>query len=975
MITEQLEDLDFDDLQEQDEEIYATPAEELPQEERELTINTAHLSDKTIIDIAQEDSPTLGVADRFMNTGQIEQGSLTPPSDAEPTSALTANTVDTLFDPEPQDEMTSPQVEHHRTLLSHVTSMREPSPATPPSTQIVIPAESSVSDKDDMESIQIMLGETPIYEQADTMNALLSRGLDDFSDSHDKNGNRWSASSWTSSIRSKDRHSIDHEKDTPMDSINEHSPPRNGESAHISMSTTVSSLNTQPWSPEPSSTLSPRSTLDSDGYNTISRVYDHYHDPNLISPEAISDFQQRLATQSPNLARAGGWDPKKVTQLYLQNLARTKHARANPVPEPLRFANKSAAETSTQLPLIETAVADKGPSEFLENPMQKTTQNGHHKTPSTDTLEVASQLNAQRASLNQREDWANTSPSFLDWIGHHGADTPTEETSPPTFLSGKGRVGDPDTSDITNKQRRHTPRTSSDGRPQLPVIQQTEGGLGIDIHVESPHDKDQPIAKSHPTVPDESYSSPPRLTSVNKLFSSRPIEKPSSSSPGPLSRSRAPTIDTGTGPKTSIESLPPRGSGESNRQNGAVKVPAPRPGSMSKPPEHPNSEVHPEVPESSVRTASVSTDQKRLNRRRHIIKELVDTEHSFGQDMKVVDDIYKGTSNGLVISAEDVKILFGNSDQIVAFSTSFLDALKQAAKSAYVLPKSRRWRSKRDSSATSASGFTDDQSSVNGAELGDDEKDRKTFIGEAFLSHMTNMEKVYADYLKNHDAANQKLQVLQKSDKVQVWLNECRTYAHDLTTAWNLDSLLVKPVQRILKYPLLLKELCEVTPDNHPDFAALDVAAREMVGVSVRINEMKKRADIVEQVTGAVRKRKDSDGRVGITKAFVGRRTEKLKQQVGLSDAIQDREYNSIVEKFGLHFFQLQVVMRDVEMYTSDVQAFVGRFNDFVLGIEAHMDVGQTTYPEVESKWRKFRMSMREIQMTALTDHVSNQIN
>ena len=73
-------------------------------------------------------------------------------------------------------------------------------------------------------------------------------------------------------------------------------------------------------------------------------------------------------------------------------------------------------------------------------------------------------------------------------------------------------------------------------------------------------------------------------------------------------------------------------------------------------------------------------------KRRHIIKELVDTEHIWiSQD---VDDIYRGTSNVIIISAEDVKTLFSNSEQIVSFSTSFLDALKQASKSVYVLSKS-----------------------------------------------------------------------------------------------------------------------------------------------------------------------------------------------------------------------------------------------------------------------------------------------
>jgi hypothetical protein len=342
--------------------------------------------------------------------------------------------------------------------------------------------------------------------------------------------------------------------------------------------------------------------------------------------------------------------------------------------------------------------------------------------------------------------------------------------------------------------------------------------------------------------------------------------------------------------------------------------------------------------------------------------------------MTVVDDIYKGTSNVILDSAEDSKILFGNSDQIVAFSTAFLDALKQASKSVYVLPKSKRWRSKRDSTATSGSNNTDDQASTNNPEQTDEEKDRQTSIGQAFSNHLAQMEKVYAEYLKNHEAANAKLLELQKAPRVNIWLTECRTYAHDLTSAWDLDSLLVKPVQRIAKYPLLLKDLLEATPENHPDWAMIDMSHREIVGLLVRINDAKRRADLVDQVVNAApntKKRKDYEGRLLFPKAF-GRNKEKLRQNVGLSDHVQDKVYDEVAEKMGSHYFQLQVVMRDVDMYTRDTETFVGKFNNFVLAIEEYMDVGQTTYPEVESKWRRFRLAVREIQLTALSDHVSS---
>ena len=561
-------------------------------------------------------------------------------------------------------------------------------------------------------------------------------------------------------------------------------------------------------------------------------------------------------------------------------------------------------------------------------------------------------LNTQRASLNNPEDWANTSPSMLDWIHHQTLDSPIDGDEDMIIPSSQEwKTG------ISVVERSQTPK---EGKPVLPGIPSTGGGLGIiDINIETPQEL---LPQSHP--PNEFRSSP--LRTVKSSSSPVPgASSPSASATG-MYQSTPKAVNGSFGTSTTPET-PSRTQSESLNQTSLGR--------------------------SRADTASVSTDQlsltqasissetaakpvsqvldKRLTRRKHILKELVDTESSFGQDMTVVVDIYKGTSNVILNSPDDVKVLFGNSHEIVEFSTQFLDALKQAARSVYVLPKSKRWKSKRDSNATTGSTNTDDMSLHGNSDMNEEDKDRLTTIGQAFQKNMDQMEKVYTEYLKNHDSANKKLQQLQKNDNVKIWLTECKAYAHDLTTAWSLDSLLVKPVQRILKYPLLLKELLEVTPENHPDFILLDTAAREIVGMSRRINEAKKRADLVEQVNGASRKKgKDESRGLGFPKGF-GRQREKLKQQVGLSDVVQDREYNAISDKFGSHFFQLQVVMRDVEMYVVDVQTWVNKFNDVVLAIEAYMDVGQTTYPEVESKWRRFRLSVREIQMTALTDHVS----
>ncbi len=957
-VSDDSEHQNLDDLGEFDEDVFRTPVKDFSKSDRELTINTGHLSERSVLDLSQEDSPTLGGFNRFSHMNQIQRGDVTPPSDVEPASAVTAGTsdsVDTFFDNEPQEDSENSYQEHH-TLLSHIMSMRDASPASPTSIRRAGAVEGSVSDKDDRESIQIMLGETPVLEKA-PFDGLQDERAKDVS--NEGSNSRWSMASWTSSIRSKDRYSGSQERDAPMERIDEHSPSRPSQPNHLSVSTAASELTPQPWSP--ASFASPRTgrtTLDSDTYSTINRVLDHYHDPSVVSPELMNDMQQHIFNQSPDLARQGGWDPKKVTQLYLQQLARERLAQSHALPEPLHFQFKKPAdpENSTSVPTDqdEQLVSEKM-VRALEQASDGDQERSRSPALSAGLYVDDGEFKPHRASLNRPDDW-DMSPSIGDWIHLQAADSPLDEK--PSLPPKDRRAYSKDASELP---ARGSSRLSGEYRPELPEIQGTGEGLGLAINITSPQEDDSPTIPA-PPLPSHGPPPPP-IEQVQQKTPSPPTGMRSPPSPSIYSKHVPSSIPQNHYPP----SAPVNGSSDSIRQ--------PRMPDVSGTPSAPGSisQVRSSIDTSSALTGSASTEsspspeQKRLGRRRMVIKELVDTEHSFGQDMKVVDDIYKGTSNVIIISIEDVKTLFGNSDQIVAFSTNFLDALKQASKGVYVLPKSKRWRSNRVSTATNASGNTD-ESSIGGLELSDDEKDRQTFVGEAFGHHMHNLEKVYGDYLKNHEAANQKLLQLLKNPKVDIWLKECQAYAHDLTTAWSLDSLLVKPVQRLTKYPMLLQQLADVTPRDHPDHDHIQTAIRELKEITTRINEMKKRVDIMEQVT--TRKRKESDVRIGLSKA-IARRTEKFRQHVGLSDMVDDKEYNIVSEKFGSSYMMLQVVMKDVDLYTSEVQQYMNRFCDFITAIEAYIDVGQSSNPEIESKWRKFRMTTREMSMTALTDHVS----
>ena len=63
-------------------------------------------------------------------------------------------------------------------------------------------------------------------------------------------------------------------------------------------------------------------------------------------------------------------------------------------------------------------------------------------------------------------------------------------------------------------------------------------------------------------------------------------------------------------------------------------------------------------------------------------------------------------------------------------------------------------------------------------------------------------------------------------------------------TSWDLQTLLIKPIQRILKYPLLLEKLLQCTQKDDPSHKALSAALITTSKVAQDINELKRRKDL-----------------------------------------------------------------------------------------------------------------------------------
>lgn len=117
--------------------------------------------------------------------------------------------------------------------------------------------------------------------------------------------------------------------------------------------------------------------------------------------------------------------------------------------------------------------------------------------------------------------------------------------------------------------------------------------------------------------------------------------------------------------------------------------------------------------------------------------------------------------------------------------------------------------------------------------------------------------KIYSMYCSNHEASvtllRQRMDAnpqLAQFAHQQRLLPQCRQR--------DLESFLIMPVQRLCKYPLLLRELLHATPKSRPEYTTIEEALGKIVATVQRVNEFKRRwederrvLDIQQRVVGA----------------------------------------------------------------------------------------------------------------------------
>uniref|UniRef100_A0A672ZX24 Phosphatidylinositol 3,4,5-trisphosphate-dependent Rac exchanger 2 protein n=1 Tax=Sphaeramia orbicularis TaxID=375764 RepID=A0A672ZX24_9TELE len=208
--------------------------------------------------------------------------------------------------------------------------------------------------------------------------------------------------------------------------------------------------------------------------------------------------------------------------------------------------------------------------------------------------------------------------------------------------------------------------------------------------------------------------------------------------------------------------------------------------------------------------------EKQLRLRVCVLNELLKTERDYVGTLEFLSvflhrlNQYAATKIDKNITEETVKVLFSNIEEILAVHKDFLSMVE---------------------------------------ELLHPDPHAHHEIGRCFL-HFRSRFQIYDEYCGNHEKAQRLLLELNKIRSVRTSFlltsENCMLLGGRKNTEVPLEGYLVAPIQRICKYPLLLRELLKRTPKKHNDYVLVQESLQVMKAVCSSINEAKRQMEKLE---------------------------------------------------------------------------------------------------------------------------------
>ncbi|KAJ3379381.1 Myosin 10A, isoform D [Entophlyctis sp. JEL0112] len=178
--------------------------------------------------------------------------------------------------------------------------------------------------------------------------------------------------------------------------------------------------------------------------------------------------------------------------------------------------------------------------------------------------------------------------------------------------------------------------------------------------------------------------------------------------------------------------------------------------------------------------AHLLRDPSQNKGRGHAVLEVLATERTYMQNLEIIlNVIRKELLDSAIINTFTAKTLFAGMENLHSLHTRFLGELEEVCSELNWIPE-------------------------------------LSSIGRIFLDNISSIEVAYTDYFNNKLLADKEMhrQLLENKEFKQ-FSEQCKMSPR--TEYTELKEFLLRPMQRVTRYLLLLKEILKHTPDYHPD--------------------------------------------------------------------------------------------------------------------------------------------------------------
>ncbi|CAF0932116.1 unnamed protein product [Brachionus calyciflorus] len=263
-----------------------------------------------------------------------------------------------------------------------------------------------------------------------------------------------------------------------------------------------------------------------------------------------------------------------------------------------------------------------------------------------------------------------------------------------------------------------------------------------------------------------------------------------------------------------------------------------------------------------------SKREKKLIERYHVLNELIETEKNYYRELQLCYDCFMKENESLNPIEFNKSSMFDKIIPILNFTKNFLESFE--------------------------------------TQLINNENDYlKCKFSTCFTSNLVQMKNIYSQYSRSHEEIVITLKKYEQNPEINEFIKNRINSIKDQLLAADLAAILIKPVQRIFKYPLFINRILDSMDDFDDEYQEFVELKKQMSELLEHINEKKRGHDLTAKYLNKPNLADGLQSQVSISKKVktIKKLTERISLQLtnGLgwtNHRVVDENFNKIEKNY-----------------------------------------------------------------------------